>query len=340
MAEIEQGTVGRITPGKGFGFVKRNSGEDIFFHKNGLQNCRDINLLREGDAVEFSVGPDSKNPQKQEAKNVHVLADVSMRTPAEFAAPPRRRRERSRSRDRNYGGESRGYGGRSERYESSHDRGYDRDPYARRGYDDPYGAPRRREAYDPYERRHDDVPPPRYERRHDDRYDDRPPHHRDDRPPHHRDDRYRREARPPTRREEGPIKSLSDRGFGFVQTNGGEDMFFPSKEVVNVKFDELKQGDIVSFVIGADPRDPSKWQAQQVRKVVEIGTIESLKNGFGFITNAQNEKIFFHGRHLQGSSFEELKEGDQLEYRAAESRSKRSSGSAFEAQEIKLLPQA
>jgi cold shock CspA family protein len=115
-------------------------------------------------------------------------------------------------------------------------------------------------------------------------------------------------------------------------------MFFPSKEVVNVKFDELKMGDIVSFVIAADPRDPSKWQAQQVRKVVETGTIESLKNGFGFITNARNEKLFFHGRHLQGSSFEELKEGDQLEYRAVESRSSR--GSGFEAQEIKLLPQA
>ena len=64
------GTIGRITPGKSFGFVTLPSGEDIFFHRNQLQNKEDIRLLRAGDLVEFTIGPDPKNPDKEEAKNV------------------------------------------------------------------------------------------------------------------------------------------------------------------------------------------------------------------------------------------------------------------------------
>ncbi|MFA6522606.1 MAG: cold shock domain-containing protein [Patescibacteria group bacterium] len=48
----------------------------------------------------------------------------------------------------------------------------------------------------------------------------------------------------------GTIKTLTDRGFGFIAREGeAKDLFFHSKELVGVTFEELKQGDIVTFEI-------------------------------------------------------------------------------------------
>ena len=46
----------------------------------------------------------------------------------------------------------------------------------------------------------------------------------------------------------GTIKTLTDRGFGFISRDGeAKDLFFHSKELVGVTFDELKVGDNVTF---------------------------------------------------------------------------------------------
>lgn len=46
----------------------------------------------------------------------------------------------------------------------------------------------------------------------------------------------------------GTIKKLTDRGFGFITGEGLEkDLFFHSNSLVDVTFDELKEGDTVSF---------------------------------------------------------------------------------------------
>ena len=52
----------------------------------------------------------------------------------------------------------------------------------------------------------------------------------------------------------GTIKKLTDKGFGFIAREGGaKDLFFHSKELKGVMFDELKVGDVVSFdVIDTD----------------------------------------------------------------------------------------
>jgi CspA family cold shock protein len=48
----------------------------------------------------------------------------------------------------------------------------------------------------------------------------------------------------------GTIKTLTDRGFGFITVEGQEkDLFFHAKELVGVTYDELKVGDVVSFEI-------------------------------------------------------------------------------------------
>jgi cold shock protein len=56
----------------------------------------------------------------------------------------------------------------------------------------------------------------------------------------------------------GTIKTLTDRGFGFITREGeSKDLFFHSKELVGVTFDELKVGDQVSFEITDGPKGPA-----------------------------------------------------------------------------------
>lgn len=57
----------------------------------------------------------------------------------------------------------------------------------------------------------------------------------------------------------GTIKNLvTDKGFGFIAREGVEkDLFFHSKELSGVMFDELKIGDTVSFEIVDGEKGPS-----------------------------------------------------------------------------------
>ena len=55
---------------------------------------------------------------------------------------------------------------------------------------------------------------------------------------------------------EGTIKKLTDKGFGFISTGGSKDLFFHSKELQGVRFDELREGQKVSFTAGQGPKGP------------------------------------------------------------------------------------
>lgn len=53
----------------------------------------------------------------------------------------------------------------------------------------------------------------------------------------------------------GTIKTLTDRGFGFIRPDdGGADIFFHQSALVDVTFDRLRQGGRVSFTAEPDPR--------------------------------------------------------------------------------------
>lgn len=46
----------------------------------------------------------------------------------------------------------------------------------------------------------------------------------------------------------GTIKTLTEKGFGFIAREGEtKDLFFHSKELAGVTYDELKVGDTVTF---------------------------------------------------------------------------------------------
>ena len=53
----------------------------------------------------------------------------------------------------------------------------------------------------------------------------------------------------------GIIKRLTDKGFGFITGEGlSKDLFFHSNSLVGVKFDELHEGDSVSFETEESPK--------------------------------------------------------------------------------------
>jgi len=55
---------------------------------------------------------------------------------------------------------------------------------------------------------------------------------------------------------EGSIKKLTDKGFGFIDTGKGKDLFFHSSSVQGVSFNELREGQKVTFTEGRGPKGP------------------------------------------------------------------------------------
>ena len=63
----------------------------------------------------------------------------------------------------------------------------------------------------------------------------------------------------------GTIKTLTDRGFGFITVEGqAKDLFFHSKELVGVTFDELKVGDAVTFEVTEGEKGPAATGVSRV----------------------------------------------------------------------------
>lgn len=66
MSERIQGTVKWFNAGKGYGFISREGGEDVFVHYSSLQS-EGFRSLDEGQRVEFSV---ERGPKGLQATNV------------------------------------------------------------------------------------------------------------------------------------------------------------------------------------------------------------------------------------------------------------------------------
>jgi CspA family cold shock protein len=66
---MEQGTVKWFNDAKGYGFLSRTSGEDVFVHFSAIQSSG-FKSLQEGSAVQFDV---VKGPKGLQAENVQLL---------------------------------------------------------------------------------------------------------------------------------------------------------------------------------------------------------------------------------------------------------------------------
>jgi cold shock protein len=69
MSERITGTVKWFNGGKGYGFISREGGEDVFVHFSAIQG-EGYRNLEEGQKVEFSV---EKGPKGLQAANVTVV---------------------------------------------------------------------------------------------------------------------------------------------------------------------------------------------------------------------------------------------------------------------------
>ena len=69
----ETGVVKWFNNDKGYGFIKRSSGEDVFVHHSSIQ-ASGYRTLNEGEHVEFDV---KQGPKGLQAENVHRVEGSS-----------------------------------------------------------------------------------------------------------------------------------------------------------------------------------------------------------------------------------------------------------------------
>jgi CspA family cold shock protein len=69
MSEREQGSVKWFSKNKGYGFIQRENGSDIFVHYSNI-NIEGFKVLEDGQAVEFGVGSNEKG---EYAEDVQVV---------------------------------------------------------------------------------------------------------------------------------------------------------------------------------------------------------------------------------------------------------------------------
>lgn len=63
----------------------------------------------------------------------------------------------------------------------------------------------------------------------------------------------------------GTVKTKTDKGFGFISREGEEkDLFFHSNDLKGVTFDEIQQGDTVTFEIVVGEKGPSAKNVTRV----------------------------------------------------------------------------
>lgn len=58
--------------------------------------------------------------------------------------------------------------------------------------------------------------------------------------------------------QEGTIARLTDKGFGFIAREGEEkDLFFHSNDLENVQYNDLNEGDKVTFEVAESDKGPN-----------------------------------------------------------------------------------
>ena len=63
---------------------------------------------------------------------------------------------------------------------------------------------------------------------------------------------------------EGTIKKVTSKGFGFIDTGSGKDLFFPLSNLEGVSFEELYEGQRVSYTEGMGDKGP---RAENVKPI-------------------------------------------------------------------------
>jgi CspA family cold shock protein len=68
--------------------------------------------------------------------------------------------------------------------------------------------------------------------------------------------------------QNGTVIKKNEKGFGFIKidgaSDGDKDLFFHSNELQNISFDELQEGDKVSFEVGDSPKGKNALNVSKI----------------------------------------------------------------------------
>lgn len=70
MSNKEKGRVKWFNDEKGFGFIERSSGDDVFVHQTAI-NAEGRRTLNDGDSVEFTVTQGKRGAQAEDVTVIH-----------------------------------------------------------------------------------------------------------------------------------------------------------------------------------------------------------------------------------------------------------------------------
>ncbi|HSJ56557.1 MAG TPA: cold-shock protein [Anaerolineae bacterium] len=70
MNDVESGVVKWFDDQKGYGFISRDGGDDVFVHFSAIQGQGGFRSLAEGDRVEFRVEQGQKGPSAVDVRRV------------------------------------------------------------------------------------------------------------------------------------------------------------------------------------------------------------------------------------------------------------------------------
>ena len=71
MADREKGTVKWFNERKGFGFIERESGSDVFVHFSAIKDSG-FKTLKDGQSVEFTVVSNEKGENAEEVTPLYI----------------------------------------------------------------------------------------------------------------------------------------------------------------------------------------------------------------------------------------------------------------------------
>ncbi|MBW2714100.1 MAG: cold shock domain-containing protein [Deltaproteobacteria bacterium] len=69
-----KGRIKKMVRDRGFGFIRGDDGNEVFFHRSGMSTA-EYDVLNEGDVVEYVIQESGRGPRAENVRNVAAGAE-------------------------------------------------------------------------------------------------------------------------------------------------------------------------------------------------------------------------------------------------------------------------